>query len=209
MERVIAVKAPHKPKLPPSLEEFHVRFIIRRKREHSVNLLRTVCAWIAIFVLITAIAAVALPYLFNVQLRAVLTGSMEPELPVGALVLIVPAAYEEIALGDDITYVRNNNGTVVTHRVVEKNVQAQTVTTQGLTNNTADPPVPYENVLGKVRGHIPFVGRSFIFLSTTYGKIISIGIIIMLLLLSVASNQKEKEQREQKISLYYPTDYAR
>lgn len=146
------------------------------------------------------IAVLVSKLIFGVEMKAVLTASMEPELPVGSLLIISPADYKDIQIGDDITFVRDNNLTLVTHRVIEKDDKTQHITTQGIANNSADFPTSYDNVVGKVVFHIPLVGYFAIWTATLKGKIIC-GIIIAALvafsiLLSVTGKEKLKEERE-------------
>lgn len=133
-------------------------------------------------------------------MKAVLTGSMEPELPVGSLLIIKPADYEHIEVGDDITFVRDANLTLVTHRVIEKDDETRHITTQGIANNTPDKPTSYENVVGKVVFHIPYVGYFVIWTSTLKGKVICAIIIAALvafsILISEPDSKKEKAEDE-------------
>lgn len=148
-----------------------------------------------IAVLVIVLAAVLVSKLiFGVEMKAVLTGSMEPELPVGSLLVIKPAEYEEIAVGDDITFVRDKNLTLVTHRVIEKDDETQKITTQGIANNSADKPTSYGNVVGKVAFHIPFAGYFVIWTSDLKGKIICGIIIAALVALSILFSKSEPEK---------------
>lgn len=138
----------------------------------------SVLSTVLIFVMLAALAAVLISKLvFGIEMKAVLTGSMEPELPVGSLLIIQPADFEEIKVGDDITFVRDENLTLVTHRVIEKDDETQKITTQGIANNTPDAPTSYKNVVGKVKFHIPLLGYLVIWTSDLKGKIVC-GIII-------------------------------
>ncbi len=149
--------------------------------------------------LLAALAAVLVAkLLFGVEMRAVLTPSMEPELPVGSLLIIKPTAYEDIKIGDDITFVRDKKLTVVTHRVIEKDDETKRLTTQGIANNTADAPTIYENVIGKVVFHIPLVGYLIMWTSDLKGKIICGIIIAALVALSILLSETEKEEKESK-----------
>ncbi len=105
------------------------------------------------------------------QLYTVMSGSMEPVLPVGSVVLVEPASYDEIGVGDDITFVVGEQEVVVTHRVIEKDDENQTVTTQGVANDVPDEPIPQEAIIGIVRADIPAIGKALYFLSTMQGKI--------------------------------------
>jgi len=128
---------------------------------------------------------IAVPKLFGVEFRAVLTGSMTPEITVGSLVVIVPAKAEEIKVGDDITFVTKGDK-VVTHRVVKIDREKDEYTTWGIANDrtATDAPSKYENILGVVRFHLPVVGRVFSWLATTYGKVITATAIVAVYLLS-------------------------
>lgn len=131
-------------------------------------------------------------------MKAVMTSSMEPELPVGSLLIITPTDYENIQIGDDITFVRDESLTLVTHRVIEKDNLSQKITTQGIANNTSDAPTSYQNVVGKVVWHIPYVGYLVIFLSTAQGKIISIILIVALLSISMLFDKYDSKNSKQE-----------
>lgn len=135
--------------------------------------------------------------IFGVEMKAVLTGSMEPELPVGSLLIVKPTPYEDIAVGDDITFVRDERLTLVTHRVIEKDDETRRLTTQGIANNTADAPTSYENVLGKVAFHIPYIGYFLIWTSTLKGKIICGIVVAALVALSILLSGSEEGTREE------------
>lgn len=154
---------------------------------------------IAIAAMLLLIAMVVGPKLFGVQLRAVLTGSMEPELPVGSLIVAAPAPFEKVKVGDDVTFVINKDLKVVTHRVIAKDEGNQMVTTKGVANKMSDAPTRYENVLGVVRFHVPYVGYPLLWLGTAQGKIISIAafaaILLILLLAWLYSRNRKARSR--------------
>ena len=130
----------------------------------------------------------------GIELKAVLTGSMEPELPVGSLLIVAPTDFEKINVGDDVTFVADSNLTIVTHRVISKDNKDRKFTTQGIANNVADNPILYDNVVGVVRASIPMLGYIVIWLNTLMGKIIAIGIIALLFVLSMFTKDKKKEK---------------
>ena len=102
------------------------------------------------------IAAAVLASASGIRCYAVLTGSMEPERPVGSLLVVVPMSFDELKIGQDITY--KTTGGTVTHRIVSIDGAARTVTTQGLANNVADTPVQAENIVGRVQLCLPWLG---------------------------------------------------
>lgn len=149
-----------------------------------------------IALLAIVLAAVLIAKLgFGMEMKAVLTGSMEPELPVGSLLIIKPAGYEEIKVGDDITFVRDKNLTLVTHRVIQKDDETKRITTQGIANNAPDKPTSYENVVGKVVFHIPVVGYFVIWTSTMKGKVICGIIIVTLVALSILFSTAKPDKK--------------
>ena len=151
---------------------------------------------LAILILLLA-AILTIRFIFNMELKAVLTPSMEPELPVGSLLLISPAAYQDIQIGDDITFVRDESLTLVTHRVVKKDDSTEQITTKGLANTTPDAPTSYDNVVGKVVFHIPLVGYIVIWTADLSGKIICGIIIAALVAVSIIfSGSKQKKFRK-------------
>ena len=156
-----------------------------------------------VIVLLLLLAAVLVPKLcFGMEMKAVMTSSMEPELPVGSLLVISPTDYDDIQIGDDITFVRDANLTLVTHRVISKDDETQKITTQGIANNVSDAPTSYENVVGKVVWSIPYVGYLVIYLGKPQGKIIAVTVIISLLAISFLidkySSDKEKTNKNNK-----------
>ena len=113
-----------------------------------------------------AVLAVALIGMRLLGLKAftIMSGSMEPNYPVGAMIYVQPKDYKELQIGDTISFVANENGTVVTHRIVdiaidEKDANVWRFKTQGDANDTADAKlVHYKNVIGTPIVTIPFIG---------------------------------------------------
>ena len=129
---------------------------------------------------------------FGIQINAVATGSMEPDLPVGSLIFVKSVNYEDIAIGDDITFAKGDGSVLVTHRVIDKSEQKKTLTTQGIANNVADSPISYNDVIGKVFFSIPFIGYIVLFINTLMGKIACIFIVIAIILVTILTSLKDK-----------------
>jgi signal peptidase I len=85
-------------------------------------------------------------------LLVVKSGSMEPTLKVGDVIVIEPASPEDINIGDVIVFWNPWYGNLVVHRVVHKTDEG--VYTRGDANAGTDPwsPVPYRNIVGKWTG---------------------------------------------------------
>lgn len=63
-----------------------------------------------------AIAAAVLISVSGIRCYAVLTGSMEPVLPVGSLLVVVPMSFDELKVGQDITYNSGRHGNAQNRR---------------------------------------------------------------------------------------------
>jgi len=110
--------------------------------------------------------AILLPSVLSGSLAIVRSGSMEPEMPVGALAVTLPIAPEEVKVGDIIVFQPPRHPTVmnpdvtVSHRVIEIQADGELYfITKGDASEDPDIfPVPAGNVQGKVVFNIPHLG---------------------------------------------------
>jgi len=140
--------------------------------------------------LILLVAVTALSYLaphFGWRVDAVLSGSMEPELKTGAVVITRPVEPEAIAVGDIITFHPTTVGeNLISHRVIGIEEHSPLYfQTKGDTNDDPDPfIVPAQNVVGKICFHVPFLGYATQFLKTPGGFLFALvipGLIIIVM----------------------------
>lgn len=125
-----------------------------------------------------------IPKLMGYEEMAVLTGSMEPNYPVGSLIFAKEEDPENLKVGDVITY-RLDEDTVVTHRIVEINQEEQTITTKGDANSDNDgSPVSYSNIVGKAHFKIPYLGFLAMNIKTSKGIIAICGVLVAIILLT-------------------------
>ena len=118
------------------------------------------------YIFVGLIAAIALllvistfPITGNFQVLTVLSGSMEPAIKTGSIVVIKPV--ESYKIGDIITFGKNSSGTPTTHRIENIEVIEGRVlyTTKGDANNAPDTKTVTErDIIGKVLFTVPFVG---------------------------------------------------
>jgi signal peptidase len=101
------------------------------------------------------------PALFGSQLLVVLSGSMEPTLPVGGLALMQRVDPATIKTGDIISFrLPKDPSIVVTHRAIEV-VREPALAFRTKGDAVEEPDsflVPHENVLGRVRLSFPRLG---------------------------------------------------
>lgn len=104
----------------------------------------------------------------------VLSGSMEPTIMTGDIVLTRETSADNIAKGDIIAF-RTDKTTIVTHRVTEVVTQNSTRTflTKGDANTGSDASsVKAETLEGKYLGRVGGVGRFAMFLQTPMGMLL-------------------------------------
>ena len=129
----------------------------------------------------------ALPRFAGISQYVVISGSMEPAIPVGSLVYAREADPASLDPGDVIVfYTDEHTDTPVTHRVVENHQADQEVITKGDANAQNDlSPVIYMNIVGKEIMHIPRLGFLAAPLGSITGKIAAALIIVGAYLLTV------------------------
>lgn len=113
-----------------------------------------------VYLCIIAYLAIAAPLVLGFHPVVVLSGSMEPAYKVGSIIYYKAAPFEEIQVGDPITFQNSEDGVMVTHRVAEKHETEHSFETAGDANGSRDPgTVPYDNVIGKASPFcIPYAG---------------------------------------------------
>jgi signal peptidase len=105
------------------------------------------------------------------EVFTIVGGSMEPAIPLGSLVVATRTDPQTIEVGDVVT-IRDDNGTVVTHRVtrVVDQPEGRAFELKGDANQSPDGGlVPARAVVGVADVYVPFAGYIRRFLSTTTG----------------------------------------
>ena len=142
--------------------------------------------FVVMILLMTAASLTFLAPRFGWSVDAILSGSMEPELKVGAVVITRPVDEEEIKTGDIITFYSPLSEQLTSHRVIAaEGGLSFYFQTKGDANEDADPfSVPSENVIGKVVFHIPYLGYVAQFVKTPFGFLLTLclpGLIIVVM----------------------------
>lgn len=143
---------------------------------------------LALLILFVVLASPILPTKRFFSSYAVVTGSMEPTVPVGALALVQPLSADTIHQQDVIAFTEPGNPQrVILHRV-EEVVQLGNMTqfrTKGDNNNATDAwLVGPAQVKGRMLFMIPYVGRAVMFAQTPIGFGVLIGLPAGVLLMS-------------------------
>ncbi|MCQ2001787.1 signal peptidase I [Arthrobacter zhaoxinii] len=112
---------------------------------------------------LAALALVVVPMLSGSQTYSVLTSSMAPKYAPGTFLVVKPVPFEELRVGDIITYqIESGSAAVITHRITAISA-AQSgeleFITKGDNNDVEDElPVRELQVRGKLLYAVPFVG---------------------------------------------------
>lgn len=161
---------------------------------------RTICNILSnllILALALIAAALILPKVLGYSQYAVLSGSMEPNIHVGAIIYAKEAEPAELETDDIITY-QIGSGTMVTHRIVAIDEVNQTVTTKGDANDSEDgSPVPFSNIVTKYEFDIPYLGYLSIYSKTPLGIAAACGVLMVLILLKTLPDIFTKEEKQE------------
>jgi signal peptidase len=129
---------------------------------------------VALIVLVVATVLVArvIPFVSGGTTFVVGGGSMEPAIPMGAVVLAMPVTDDELAVGDVVSLQVGKDRAIFTHRIIRlvDRTDGLWLETKGDANEHADPSIiPATAVIGRVAVTLPFVGYAVHLLSTAQG----------------------------------------
>ena len=134
-------------------------------------------AIVVLFVVI-AVALMGLR-IFGLTPYSVLTGSMTGVYNEGDLIYVKKVTLDELKVGDDITFMLNEDKLLATHRIIAIDSERGYVQTKGLHNDNPDAPVHYKNIVGKVVFSLPALGYVSDWVMGTPGKYISISLGVL------------------------------
>ena len=152
-----------------------------------------------------------LPFKNNFKIMSVMSGSMEPTIKIGELIIIRPG--ESYHVGDIIAF-RSPGATseksVITHRISEETTPGNSTVyrTKGDANNTVDSNlVKKEDILGKYSFGIPYLGYLIGYVKTLPGLVIIIIIPATIIIYEEARKigreareiKKRRKQRKDKL----------
>ena len=151
------------------------------------NIAANIFLAVIIFGAIAFLLAPRFGLLGPLEVKIVRSGSMEPTIKTGSIVLIAPQAAGSYQVGDVITFGADTKTAVPTsHRVVSIREEEGMAyyTTKGEANNAADQnETPANKVIGKIIFSLPYVGYIFAFSKTTLGFALIVEIPAALIIL--------------------------
>ena len=148
---------------------------------------RLLGSFVIICVLLTLIP-LSLPRMLGFETYNVVSGSMEPEISVGSMILVKSVDPYTIEEGDIIAFY--SNATIVCHRVEKNNTFDGKFVTKGDANDEVDlKDVDYTELIGIVKYHLPLLGAAGAYISTSSGKLFVAELIICSILLFAVSDR--------------------
>jgi signal peptidase I len=139
--------------------------------------------WLAVGLGLGATALVALPGLFGYKTLTVVSGSMEPTLGTGSVVIDEVISPLDAHPGDIVTFDDPLRQRQLTHRLKRMRVEGNTayMVTLGDANDAPERwTVPLDGEIGRVAYHVPKLGYLRAALSTRYARLVLLGGVVLL-----------------------------
>lgn len=185
----------------------------RQKRNKVINIVGIVLCVIFVLLLIFNVVTIIdgfihkdeVPGFFNLTPMIVTTDSMKGTINGGDLVICKDTEASEVEVGDIISFYdpMSTKKAVVTHRVTEKYTADGQIyfRTKGDANNAQDYlPVSGDKLVGKYAFRIPLAGHILMFMQTTLGLVVCIGVpLILFLVYEFLRHRKSEKENETDI----------
>jgi signal peptidase len=153
--------------------------------EIAYGLFVTLLVGVAALLLVTL-----LPITGNAEIKIVKSGSMEPTIPTGSIVVVMPS--QSYKVGDVITFGKDTKTQIpTTHRIIAERREGNKTyfTTQGDANEEQDPrEVMASEVIGKVLVHVPYAGYILDFARQPVGFALLIGLPALMIVFDESVN---------------------
>lgn len=138
-----------------------------------------------------------LPKFTSYDAYYVISDSMNPAIKKGDLVFTKEVKFEEIEIGDVLTFTKDGSERWFSHRVVKIKETEKSFRTKGDNNNAEDPGyTSFDNVVGRVEKKLPLVGFIPMALSTVWGKVILVIIYAVYIAVEIENFRHKKEGSE-------------
>jgi len=133
-------------------------------------------------------------FITGIRMCAVVSGSMEPNLPTWSLSFVsTRTKYEDLKVGDIVVYNRESDGKRIIHRVIE--ITEEGIVTKGDHNKIDDGvSVTPDNLYGRHLFYIPKVGKLPMLIHTPAG-IAVVGALLALLIISTVADERKARKR--------------
>ena len=144
-----------------------------KNEKRGGTLVPALCSIAGTLILLGVIAfylPVSIAHAKGYEVYNVVSGSMEPAIPVGSVIYVETLRPEEVAEGDVIAF--HGGDSVIAHRVVKNRVGEGEFITKGDANAENDMnPVGYQELIGRVCLHYPVAGGLLEVCTSSIGKL--------------------------------------
>lgn len=170
------------------LDQTEPKGSVEQKR-HPVAAICSALGTAVLIILIALCIPLVAPKVAGYQVYTVISGSMEPAIPVGSLVYVKSESPQDVEAQDVIAFYGGQGANaLITHRVLENHVVMGEFITKGDANDSADMnPVSYSDYVGTVERTIPKLGIFAQFASDLQGKLAAACLIAVALILHVVA----------------------
>ena len=158
-----------------------------KHRKNPVGVFCSTLGTLVLVLLILVCVPLTVPRMLGYHIYTVVSGSMEPAIPVGSLVYINNMTPEDVQEGDVIAFYGATDGSsIITHRVVTNSTIMSEFITKGDANEENDMnPIPYSHFIGKVVLTVPKMGGLAQTFTSTSGKIAAACMIVLAVVLHI------------------------
>ena len=160
-------------------ERYNTKPSVKRGNK-ATGVLLSIMGIALMLAVVFACMCLVIPRIAGYDTYVVVSGSMEPAIPVRSIVFAKEKDPQLLQAGDVIVFVDPAISTTpITHRVVSNNTSDGTVITKGDANPAEDPdPITYDNIKGKVDAHVPRMGYVASMLTSFLGKAVAALLLI-------------------------------
>ena len=156
-------------------------FLVTRAARRTLDIVL-----IALILLVLATVAVArvIPAVTGGATFVVGGGSMEPAIPMGAVVIVTPVSADQLVAGDVVSVKVGDKQAIFTHRITRlvDREGAIWLQTKGDANEDQDPSIiPATAVIGRVAVTMPYAGYAVRLLSTAQGVLFLLALAMLTL----------------------------
>ncbi len=168
---------------------------MRKKRKEEKHIAGSICSVTGttlILLVILLCSLLVLPGALGFRMYNVLSGSMEPTIPVGGLLYVRTGPPEAVEEEDIIAFYSSvEDGGIIAHRVLENNVVSGLFHTKGDANEHEDPtPVSYDAYIGNVVFTLPYAGEILTIMTSFYGKIAAMCVVLLGVVLNLIGSRR-------------------
>ena len=164
----------------------------KKKIFRVINLIKNIICWTLVVILVFTLVIFftsringSTPSVFGYSIFRVSSGSMEPELMVGDIILDKEVENpEDLKVGDVITFRSDNPGDMlVTHKIIkapyEENGELK-LQTKGIANDVADKPISADDVKGIMICKVDYLDTVYNIFLSPWGLLILIALIVII-----------------------------